>query len=234
MPLVIPRRFAGPPAMGHGGYVAGLFTDLVPGAVQVTLRRPTPLDVELEIGDLGAGRFELRQGPDVIAEAEPAVLDIDPPAPPAIADVRVAEPQSPARYNGTGVHPTCFGCALGREPGDGLRVAAAPVGEQVAAVWHPGPAWSEPDGTVRAHWILAALDCPGAFAFIVGEQPAGLLGRIVFEQYAPARADADHVVTGWKIGQDGRKLLAGTALFTAGGELLAAAKATWFPWTPRP
>lgn len=233
MRLVIPRRFAGPPAMGHGGYVAGLFADLVPGAVQVTLRRPTPLDVELVMNDLGDGRFELCQGADVIAEAEPATLEIDPPAPPAPADVRAAEPRSPAHDNGTGVHPTCFGCALGRATGDGLRVAAGPVGDQVAAIWHPGDAWSEPDGTVPARWVLAALDCPGAFAFIVGDQPAGLLGRIVFEKYAPVAAEADHVVTGWRVGEDGRKLLAGTALFAPDGALLAAAKATWFPWTPR-
>ena len=233
MTLEIPYRFHGPPGMGHGGYVAGLFTDLVPGALQVTLRRPTPLDVALEIVDLGDGRFELRHGDDVIAEAEPATLTIDPPTPPTADDARASEADSPARYNGTGVHPTCFGCALGREPGDALRVAAGPVGDQVAAVWHPGDAWAEPDGTVRAQWVLAALDCPGAFAYIVGERPAGLLGRIVFEQFAPVAADADHVVTGWRIGEDGRKLLAGTALFSPTGSLLAAAKATWFPWTPR-
>ena len=233
MDLVIPRRFAGRPAIGHGGYVAGLFTDLIPGAVQVTLRRPAPLDIDLEIVEVGDGRFELRHGDDLIAEAEPATLAIDPPLPPSIDEVRAAEPLSPARYNGTGVHPTCFGCALGREPGDALRVAAAPVGDQVAAVWHPGPAWAEADGTVRPHWVLAALDCPGAFAFIVTEQPAGLLGRIVFEQFAPVDADTEHLVTGWRIGVDGRKLLAGTALFSPAGERLAAARATWFPWTPQ-
>ena len=35
------------------------------------------------------------------------------------------------------------------------------------------------------------------------------------------------VVVGWPLGEDGRKRYAGTALFTAEGELLALARATW-------
>ena len=35
------------------------------------------------------------------------------------------------------------------------------------------------------------------------------------------------MVVGWPLGEDGRKLYAGTALFTADGELLARARATW-------
>ena len=41
-------------------------------------------------------------------------------------------------------------------------------------------------------------------------------------------AGTTHVVTGWQIGVDGRKHLAGTALFAPDGVLLAAAHATWF------
>ena len=35
------------------------------------------------------------------------------------------------------------------------------------------------------------------------------------------------VVTAWPLGEDGRKLFAGTALFAADGELLALARQTW-------
>ena len=35
------------------------------------------------------------------------------------------------------------------------------------------------------------------------------------------------VVTSWPLGEDGRKLFAGTALFAADGELLALAKQVW-------
>ena len=37
------------------------------------------------------------------------------------------------------------------------------------------------------------------------------------------------VVTSWPLGEDGRKLHAGTALFDEGGELLAVARQTWMP-----
>jgi hypothetical protein len=35
------------------------------------------------------------------------------------------------------------------------------------------------------------------------------------------------VVAAWPLGEDGRKLYAGTALFAADGELLALARQTW-------
>ena len=35
------------------------------------------------------------------------------------------------------------------------------------------------------------------------------------------------MVTSWPLGEDGRKLFAGTALFAADGELLALAKQVW-------
>lgn len=232
MEIEIPRRFAGPPTMGHGGYVAGLFASRTDGPVQVTLRRPTPLDVALELEEVGEGRWELRHGDEVVAASEPASLDLDVPQAPTVEDARAAEAASPSHHEGRGVHPTCFGCGRAREPGDALRVFAGPLEAggvaQVAGVWRPGEAFASADGTVDAQWVLAALDCPGAFAFIVDGLRAGLLGRIVFEQHAAVRAGDDHVVSGWQIGVEGRKMLAGTALFDAGGTLLAAARATWF------
>ena len=234
MEIEIPARFAGPPNMGHGGYVAGLFATRTKGAVQVTLRRPTPLDVVLELLELDDGRLELRVGDDLIADAQPSALDLEIPPAPSVEQARAAEQGSPSFYNdGSGVHPTCFGCGNRRAPGDGLRVFVGPVEidgtSQVAGVWRPGDAFAGSDGTVDTHWVLAALDCPGAFAFIAGERRAGLLGRIVFEQYAAVRADRDHVVSGWQIGEEGRKMFAGTALFDDEGSLIAAARATWFP-----
>lgn len=232
MELEIPSRFAGPPSMGHGGYVAGLFASRTDGPVQVTLRRPTPLDVTLTLDEVGEGRWELRHGDEVVTASEPASLELDVPPAPTVDDARAAEAASPSHHEGRGVHPTCFGCGNRRKSGDGLRVFAGPleVGgvAQVAGVWRPGAAFAATDGTVDAQWVLAALDCPGAFAFIVDGLRAGLLGRIVFEQHATVHADHDHVVTGWQIGVDGRKMFAGTALFDVDGTLLAAARATWF------
>ena len=165
-------------------------------------------------------------------------LDLDVPPPPTPAVAAAAEGDSPSRssqYNdGRGVHPTCFGCGAQRPGEDGLRIFAGPVevdgAAQVAGTWRPGrDLVDERTSQVGTLWVLAALDCPGAFAFITGGDRAGLLGRIVFERYAEVvEPDVDHVVTGWRIGSDGRKMFAGTALHTPDGRLLAAAKATWF------
>jgi len=232
MDLIVDERFAGPPRMGHGGYVAGLFAVGVGGAVQVTLRRPTPLDTPLVLARHDDGRGELHHGDELIADAEPSTLALVVPTPPSAAEAVASEAGSPSHRNGRGVHPTCFGCGVGRAVGDALRIAAGPIDvdgvAQVAAAWRPGPAFAGDDGNVTPQFVVASLDCPGAFAFIVDGEPAGLLGRIVFEQHHPVPADATHVVTGWQVGIDGRKHLAGTALFAPDGTLLAAAHATWF------
>lgn len=230
MNVTIESRYQGPPMMGHGGYVAGLLAEHVDGAVQVTLRRPIPLDVPLDLVDVDGG-VQLRQGDELLVEAEPATLELEVPPPPSLEAARAAEAASPSHYEGRGVHPTCFGCGAPRA--DGLRIFVGPLivegREQVAGTWDPAPFAGE-NGLVAQRWVVAALDCPGAFAFISREVGAGLLGRIVVEQHHEVRAGQDLIVTGWQVGTDGRKLFAGTALFDGAGTLLAAAKATWFPW----
>lgn len=233
--VTVPQHFVGPPGMGHGGYVAGILARHVDGAVQVTLRRATPVGVELGVVDAGGGRWELRDGDDLIAEAEPAALELAVPPAPSIEEARSAEAGSPSHWNEIGVHPICLGCGLARDDDEGLGIAVGALEvdghEQVAAVWRPTPAMAGADGTVDPQWVLAALDCPGAMAYIARGTFAGLLGRIVFRQDAPAQVGVDHVVTGWQIERDGRKLFAGTALIDADGTVLARARATWFERT---
>jgi hypothetical protein len=233
--VLVPEHCVGPPTMGHGGYVAGLLARRIDGTSQITLRRPTPVEVELVLEDLGDDRWALRDGDDVIAEAEPATLELDVPPVPTVEAARAAEAGSPSRWDERGVHPICFGCGLARQDDEGLEVAVGPLEvdghEQVAAVWRPGRKLTGPDGTIDTHWVLAALDCPGAMAYIARGTFAGLLGRIVFEQQGRVRPDVDHVVTGWQIEREGRKLFAGTALADADGRVLARARATWFERT---
>lgn len=235
--IQISTRFSGPPAMGHGGYISGLFAPGPGGgAMEVTLKQPTPLDTTLALTLNHDGGGELRQGNSVIAVAVPSTLHVDVPPPPSLDEAIAAQAMSPSATmnDGLGVHPVCFGCGLDRRDGDGLRIAAGPLNAhghaQVAAPWHPGEHFADDNGMALPQFVVAALDCPGAFAFIVDQQMAGLLGRWTFEQYAPVRADETHIITGWQTGADGRKRFAGTALFTASGELAAAAHATWFVW----
>jgi hypothetical protein len=41
------------------------------------------------------------------------------------------------------------------------------------------------------------------------------------------RAGEPHVVVGWRLAVEGRKLLAGSAVFTPAGQLAGVARATW-------
>jgi hypothetical protein len=236
--IVIPGNCAGPPGIGHGGYVAGLLARRVDGPVQVTLRRPAPLEVELELGEAGPGRWCLRLDGEVLAEAAPGRVELSVPPTPSVEEARAAEAGSPSRRH---VHPICLGCGLQRDDDEGLAITVGPLtaggAAQVAAVWRPtdrhrlhgSAAASElPGGEVDPLWVLAALDCPGAMAFIAEGLPAGLLGRISFEQLAPVPVGVDAVVTGWQVGREGRKMFAGTALSDPEGRVLARAAATWF------
>ncbi len=58
------------------------------------------------------------------------------------------------------------------------------------------------------------------------DQPI-VLGRLAARLVAPVQPGERCVLTGWALGADGRKLYAGSALFTHGGELRAVARATW-------
>lgn len=228
----VARRFHGPPTMGHGGYVAGLFASRTDGPVQVTLRRPTPLDAPLRIVRLDDGHMELRDaGDELIAESQPTSFELEVPTVPSMDEARAAEAGSPSHREGRGIHGQCLGCG-NRPVGEGMRVFAGPIEVDgrnlVAATWLPADETRQPDGTVGTDWVLAALDCPGAFAFIVDDNRAGLLGRIQYEQLHPVDADAEHIVIGWQIREDGRKKFAGTAAVAADGTVLAKALATWF------
>lgn len=230
--IEIPETHGGPRGIGHGGYVVGLLSTNIRGAAQVTLRKPAPLGVPLDIVLTEHG-WELRNGDDVIAEATSAKLELDVPAPPSVDAARAAQDKSPSRWHERGVHPTCFGCAQFRDDDIGLGIGVGPVHvdgvDLVAATWRPRAEHADADGVVDPHIVVAAIDCPGAMAFIAYEQGAGLLGRMVVEQFGPVVAGTDYIVMAWQIGTDGRKLFAGTALTTADGEVLAASRQTWFP-----
>lgn len=168
----------------------------------------------------------LLDGAEVVAEAVPARLEVDPPVP-----VSLAEAAGAARgYLGFAGHPfpTCFVCGPRRAEGDGLRIFPGPVTDRhmVAAPWTPDRTLTGDDHLVRPEFLWAALDCPGAFASGFPETPM-VLGRLAAQLVRPVRAGQGSVVVGWPEGSEGRKHFAGTALFTSRGNLIAVARATW-------
>ncbi len=238
--IVIPERFRGPPNSGNGGYTAGAFAAPLHTTepVEVTLRSPVPLDRPLQVRH--DDPLTVHDGDTLVAESRSVALDLVVPAPPAWKDVEDAAPTSyslqeihPAgqpdhlTIRGTGFHPICFCC--GADHDDGLRVFAAPVnnGEQVAAIWQTQTAWAGNDGLVPAEYIWAALDCPGQFAFMADGIRTGMLGRITAQLHAPVAAGRDYLVTAWRVGVEGKKHFAGSALIDRDGTVLARALATW-------
>lgn len=206
--------------------MCGVLGGLVGGTAEVTLRRPPPLDTPLEVVRLDGGAVTLRDSGTVIAEGTPTSLEIDVPEPVSFDEATDAVKS----YIGFRHHPfpTCFVCGPQRAEGDGLRIFPGRVRgrEIVAAPWTPDPSLVDKDGQVRPEIVWAALDCPSGFA-VMSPKTMAVLGRLATKLLAPVRAGERCVVTGWPLGEDGRKLYSGSALFSADGDLRAVAKATW-------
>ncbi|MDQ3065565.1 MAG: hypothetical protein M3R12_00235 [Actinomycetota bacterium] len=215
--ITIERRFRGPAQSANGGYAAGRLAAYLDGPAEVTLRMPPPLDRPLRVVVEDGERVLLCEGDDLIAEAERATLEIDPPAPPSLAQAEDAVTRH-VRFPGENFSE-CFSCGL--RPEDGLCIHVGPVeGRNLhAAPWRAHG--------VSAEVVWAAIDCAGAYA--VGGQGRGdvLLGRMAAEIRRLPDEGEQCIVAAWPLGEDGRKLYAGTALFGAEGELFALARQTW-------
>ena len=223
--LSIPARFNGPLDSGNGGYCAGLVAGLLEGPVEVNLRRPVPLDTELDVALEPGGSVQVLDGESLIAEARPAPeLRVDVPEPVGSREARLAA----GRYRGLsdGVFSQCFVC--GRARADALGVFAGEVEGRrlVASPWTPPPWTANEAGRVLAEFVWAVLDCPTYFgAYIDEELGLSVLARLTARLEAPVLAGEEHVVIGWPIGAEGRKRHAGSAVLSADGQVLAAADA---------
>ncbi len=228
--LRIDPRFRGPPESGNGGYVAGCIARMLgPGSAEVTLRRPPPLATNLHFRARGADGIELVDGEETIGTALRRSFSLAVPPPPEW------EPATLASRSFTGfahhIFPSCFVCGPERAAGDGLRIFAGPWGEQVASPWTPDASLRDPDDLVATPFVWAALDCPGFFAVQDQSGPA-LLGRITAAITRRPRVSERLIVTGWRIGGEGRKHVAGTAIHDLDGRRLAAAEAVWISVPP--
>ncbi len=227
--LVIEGRFRGPPESGNGGYTCGKVAGLVgaTGSAEVTLRRPPPLDTPMRVERREGGGVAVYDGEDLVAEGKPAEVELEVPPPVSPEEAERAS----ADFPGFGEHafPTCFVCGPQRSQGDGMRVFAGPVAgrEVVAAPWLPAPDLADEAGRVPHTFVWAALDCPGAIAVGYPERGETLLGRLAARVDAAPRAGERCVVVAWPLGEEGRKLYAGTAVYSASGEPIARARATW-------
>ncbi|NYE35748.1 hypothetical protein F4692_000852 [Nocardioides cavernae] len=249
--LIVPRRFCGPPDSGNGGWTAGALAALDPAdapedhcrswpAIEVSLRRPPPLDTALPVTITdGVTTASYDGGPVATAQRVDRPLAEVEPVDPATAEA------ARAAYPGHDFHPfpTCFACGTAREEGDGLRifpgkVGAGPDGDLVASSWTPHPSLREdwhtyvdehPRASVAATW--AALDCIGGWAGDLTERLM-VLGRMTARVDALPVVGEPHVVVGEGRGQDGRKTFTASTLYDSDGRVVATAEHTWIAVDP--
>ncbi|GAB2873705.1 hotdog family protein [Nocardioides pacificus] len=253
--LVVPARFCGPPGSGNGGWTAGALAALVPSAacptnradawpaVEVTLRRPPPLDVAMSVttqrgADESDGPTLASCDGQVVAEARLAGRDLVPVEPVTPEAARAAS----AGYPGFTRHPfpTCFSCGPDREEGDGLRIFPGPVAgtDRWAATWRPRAGTVEdyhhyvdehPRASLAVTW--AALDCVSGWAGGVADRVM-VLGRMTAEIDALPIIGDEHVVVGHTLGTEGRRTTTASTLYDSDGRVVARAEHTWVEVDP--
>lgn len=227
--VVIERRFRGPEESGNGGYSCGLLARHVdPRSAEVTLRLPPPLDRPLAVGVGEDGGATMRDGDALVAEARSIDgFELEMPDPIGVDEAERARHDSPLHRRHP--FPGCFVCGPERQPGDGLCIVCGPIGTGlVAAPWEVDDSVPLEDGAVAAEVVWAALDCPGGLSgMIVPEVKTSVLGRLAARLHGDIERGETYVAVGWPIEVDGRKFAAGSAIFSAAGELLAEARAIW-------
>lgn len=217
MQITLERRYRGPLTSANGGYASGRLAAFVDAdEVEVTLRLPPPLDRPLAV-EHDENEARLLDGDALVADARAAPVEVDPPAAVSLDAAKDARER-----HARGFSPEfgeCFVCGVRH---DGLEIRVGPVAGREPL--HASPVVL-PEAAPEIVW--AAIDCPGAYA--VGAEGRGevVLGRMTARVRRVPEAGEQCVVASWPLGEDGRKLFAGTALFAGDGELLALSKQVW-------
>lgn len=228
MEIKIRKQFCGPVFSGHGGYTAGILAHYFKNTVEVTLLKPIPLEKSLLIKKKSNNSVELLDGETLIALAETTQFQLEIPAPPSYLEA-VEASKKYIGFDKEYPFPECFGCGRNRRPGNGLRIFPGKLKENnmVAATWIPNEDLQDDSGKIRSEFIWAALDCPGGIACVGDQIHPLLLGKFAAIIKERPKVNQRCVVIGWPIEEEGRKHLAGTALNSEEGKLLAYGKALW-------
>jgi hypothetical protein len=249
--LLVPSRFRGPPSSGNGGWTAGALSPYAGSecpedhsrpwpTIEVSLRRPPPLETALPVTPSGDGVAATHDGEVVLTArcAHRDLLDVEPVRP---DEARAAT----ASYAGLTSHPfpTCFSCGTGRADGDGLRIFPGRVPDhdgaaRVAATWTPDPTVAEdyhayadaqPRASVPVTW--AALDCIGGWAGDL-EERLMVLARMTTRLDSLPVIGEEHVVVGCDRRTEGRKTWTSATLYDGDGRVVGTAEHLWVSVDP--
>jgi hypothetical protein len=243
--VIIDQRYNGPPRSANGGWAGGLLASrLSPEtastakqafpSVSVSLKLPPPLNESLQVRRNLDASLTLMHGALELAHAQLEAFDLTPPQAPSLRAAEMASElgmsQGLSRTNWP--YALCFACGVSRD--DGLCISPSPLGgndedRAVGALWTPSAWLARDDGKVRLEAVWAALDCPAGIAWSY-QLPEGALMVTVRMSVSVRQLpliNQPHIVLGWPISRDGRKLHAGTALYDAKGALLASSKQLW-------
>ncbi len=226
MTITISKQFCGPPNTGNGGYVCGMLDRQTGFLSEVTLKKPTPLEKELSITQEG-DRFEMKDGDQLIAYAQPADFYLQVPEPPSFEEAGIAA-KNYAGLDGRHAFPGCFVCGPDHENGLYIFAGRHQNTGIYASPWVPDDALTDGKGEVQSEYIWAALDCPGSFAIVKEEPQPIVLGRMTAKMLLPIQSKQKYMVIGWDLGRDGKKHFCGTAIFNEQKELCAVSRAIWF------
>lgn len=229
---IISERFRGPPDSGNGGYCAGVLAERLGGSAAVRLKAPIPLHVPLAFASdsTAAGPCErlyrLDDGQELaIAWPEPAE-DQPPPLP---------DPEHLARLTDAFSRPPdgpfahCFGCGEARRDGDAIRVLGGqlPGSGLSGSRWRAHENFADANGALAPRYVWTALDCTGGLAAQYLDPRPMLTGTMQVRIERPVMAGEEYAVLAWPIGQEGRKVITGTAIYDLSGTVQAVGRLIW-------
>ncbi len=229
--VVVDPRFEGPPQSANGGYVAGLLAARLPaaGAAEVTLRRPVPLGVLLELRE-GPDGVVLLAGDEELASARRAPdPDVGPIPSVSVMAARAAalEPADVREHP----FPRCFGCGPERDQDEAVALHPGPLrGRHTlwATTWEPSERLPhDAEGRLEPGMLWVALDCSSAAAAVPVGAPPHVLGRLAGRVDAPVAVGEEVVVLAWPLDHHGRGRWGASAVVGPDGDVRAVARATW-------
>ncbi len=188
--ITVPGRLRGYPGVAFGGYVAGVLAGRAPAkTVRVDFRRPTPVEVPVELTGTEDGGAVLTGADGLLAVATPDEVRLDVPEPPSWDEAYGAAEAYRAAPPAGAVD--CFGCGLDRTPDTGLRqhCGVVPGRDLVATAWTAGPALADAEGELRPELVWGGARLPRERCGPTARQHAGGGGDgVTHRATAPAGA----------------------------------------------